>query len=407
MRTVEEAKKIISENLPGLKVMLTDIPDSLGLVIAEDVLSPVNIPGFTNSAMDGFAVKWENVKDFSNQEIKLKIIGESAAGVPFKGKAENNSAVRINTGALVPNEYDTVIPVENTDLDNDSVIIKSVKKKNQNVRYEGEEFKIGDTLLKKNTTINPAEIALLAGSGITKVNVYQPPKITIIVTGSELVDGKTELKEAQIKESNSLMLSSLFKQAGCFVKNIYKVGDSLQDTEEIIRKAETHSDLIIVSGGVSVGPHDHVKEAAIKSGFDELFWKVNQKPGKPLFFAKKNDVLLFGVPGNPVSALMCALYYILPVVIKLLGKEIEANYIEAFSDSVINNKQDRSHFMRAKILNDYGNKTKIEILNKQASHMLSTLTEADGFVLLEPNQEIKSNETINFYPFPWRRKWVI
>lgn len=407
MISVDNAKKIINENLPGLKFKEIGYTNALGLVLSEDIYSNVNMPGFTNSAMDGFAVKWEDVKEISERVIKLKIIGESAAGIPFKGTSEMKTAVRINTGALLPEEFDTVVPIENVAVENDFIVIKSVKKKYQNVRYAGEEFKIGDLLLSKNTVVNPPEIALLASSGVEKVKVYEPLKVTIIITGTELISGGTEINESQIRESNSIMLSSLFNDAGSNVEKIIKIGDSLNDTILAIKEAESISDIIILSGGVSVGPHDHVKEASEKNGFKELFWKVNQKPGKPLFFAKKEKTILFGLPGNPVSALMCALYYIYPILIELSGKKTNNNFIKAISKKNIMNKQDRAHFMRAKIINDGENIIEIDVLEKQASHMLSTLTEADGFVLLEPSQEIKPNELINYYPFPWRRRWAI
>lgn len=407
MISVEEAKNIINENLPERIIKAKDIYAVQGLVLAEDIFSQVNLPGFTNSAMDGFAVKWEDVSNAGNSSVKLEIIGESAAGIPFQKEGANGNAVRINTGALIPDEFDTVVPVENVEVEDSTVFIKSVKKKHQNVRYAGEEFKSGDLLLSKNTLLGPPELALLASAGIKSVKVFESPKISIIVTGSELVSYDAETSEAQIRESNGIMLSSLVRESGSNVAEIKRIGDSLDETKEAIKEAELNSDIIILSGGVSVGPHDHVKEASIKNGFKELFWKVNQKPGKPFYFARKDSTLLFGLPGNPVSALICAVHYIFPVLNEFMGSEFNIKKMKSISANEIINKQNRAHFMRAKIVNETENKIEIKVLDKQASHMLSTLTEADGYILLQPEQKIKSEKEIIFYPFPWRKKWVI
>lgn len=407
MISIEEAKNIINSNIPDTDIIEKDIVEAAGFTIAEDVIANVNLPGFTNSAMDGFAVKWDEIKDNSANPVKLRIIGESAAGIPFKNAGKDGSAVRINTGALMPGEYDTVVPVENIEVHDNCITIKSIKKKNQNVRFAGEEFKNGDTILNKYSELNPPELALLASAGVSKVKVFDKFKVSIIVTGSELVADNSELEESQIRESNGLMLTTLFREAGAAVQPIIRIGDSLSETKKAIKDAESESDIIVMSGGVSVGPHDHVKEASKENGFEELFWKVNQKPGKPLYFSRKNNKILFGVPGNPVSALICALFYIYPVIRYNKNRTSNKNYINAFSENEIVNKQDRAHFMRAKIIYNSQNNRSIEILHKQASHMLSTLTEADGFVLLEPNQIIKPNNELKFYAFPWRNKWGI
>jgi molybdopterin molybdotransferase len=401
MISIGEAKKIIKDNLPPKKTTSLFLEETIGKVLAEDIFAPEPSPRFTNSAMDGFAVRWADVNQRNDsQPLTLSIIGESKAGNPFGEKMHIGQAVRISTGAMLPEGSDTVIRQEDTQFDNSTVRIHSVKKRHQNVRFEGEEFKTGDLLLKIGTCLQPPEIGLLASMGIASVAVFLPPKVSVITTGSELVSSGFRIKPGQIWDSNRIMIGSAITQAGGELALNEIVGDNLEETQKLVKKASQKSDIIIFSGGVSVGPHDFVKKAAEREGFKTLFWKVSQKPGKPLFFARKEDALLFGLPGNPVSAYMCHLFYILPVIEKLQGIEKSPKVIQGEMNETIENKIDRVQLFRIRLVEAQdGKPTKIQPVEKQGSHMLSSLTTADGFIILETEAQIQKGELAEVFLF--------
>lgn len=399
MISIAEAKKIIEENLPPKRTASLLLEEAFRKVLAEDVFAPEPSPRYTNSAMDGFGVRWEDVAEVATgKSVELQLVGESSAGNPFRGKCSAGEAIRISTGAMLPDGADTVIPQEDTEIEDTHVKILKVTKQFQNVRFEGEEFREGALLLKKGCVLQPAQIGLLASLGISSLPVFKPPQVSIIVTGSELVPVDSKIEPWQIRDSNSLMLKLAVMEAGGEIVLVQHVGDDPQKTRDVLQKAARQSDILIFSGGVSVGPHDFVKEAAGENGFKTLFWKVRQKPGKPLFFAKKNDTLLFGLPGNPVSAYMCYLYYIKPVIEYLYGRENPAATINGQLAETLQNHTGRDQLFRVWV-----EKEKEEVIvhpvKKQGSHMLSSLTRADGFILLKSNSELEKGRDVEVILF--------
>ena len=345
MISIREAEELIACNIPQPKTVSLDTHNSPGFVLAEDLFAPCASPAFTSSAMDGFAVKWDDVgasghrpKEFAviaqNDEskwddvkgstkqnpIRLKIIGESQAGIPFRKDLKKGEAVRISTGGKIPSGSDTVIPIEDCYDKNTLIEIFNVYKQNQAIRSEGEELKKGSLLLEKGNLIGGRQLALLVSMGITTINVFARPSISLIVSGTELVDYWERRKDSQICDTNSPMLSRLIIESGGDLRSVTRVTDSLEDTIDSIRKATEIADLLVISGGVSVGPHDFVKKAAEICGFKRIFWRVDQKPGKPFFFGSMKNKLLFGLPGNPVSAYMGFFHYIRPAIARMCGK---------------------------------------------------------------------------------------
>ena len=301
---------------------------------------------------------------------------------------------------MLPEGADTVVPQEDTQFDNTTVKIYNVKKQYQNIRFKGEEFKIGDLLLKKGTYLQPQQIGLLASTGVLTVPIFLPPKVSVIITGSELVSSGSKIKVGQIWDSNKVMLSSAIANAGGELVLKETVGDSLEKTQKLLKEASGQSDIIIFSGGVSVGPHDFVKEAAEQEGFKTLFWKVWQKPGKPLYFARKGTTLLFGLPGNPVSAYMCYLFYIMPVIEYLQGVKKSLKVIQGEISEFIENKTDRVQLFRIKLTKARDlEQPKVEPIEKQGSHMLSSLTQADGFIILETDAQISKGDLVKVFLF--------
>ena len=402
MISIKEAIDFIKNHIPEKRTIVVPLADSINHVSAEDLYSPEQLPGYTNCAMDGYAVRWEDVKDTNEDNPSyLEIIGESSAGNPFNGIINPGQAIIISTGAMLPDSADTVVPVENTEVKDGTVTIRSVSSKGRHVRYEGEELKTGELIVRKGELINPARIALLGLLGIKELKVFSNPKVAILTTGSELVPLNTENKEPwQIRDSNRIMLEKAIINSGGKISFSETVVDSFENLKRAIIDAEKSSDIIIVSGGVSVGRHDHVKSAAIESGFEQLFWKVNQKPGKPLFVAVKENCIVMGLPGNPVSALNCYAYYVHPVIMNLQGKEFVWENISGILAEEIVNKGSRSLFCRVKI-HKHENKNFVIPISGQGSHKLTTISEADGFIIMEPESTLKKNENVELFIYPW------
>ncbi len=400
MMTIQEALQAIQKHIPPRRVTPVPLEQAMGQVLAADVHAPEPAPRFTNSAMDGFAVRWEDVQQAGpDRPVVLEIVGESQAGCPFSGVLARGTAVRINTGAMLPEGADTIIPLEESRVEKGQVWVLSANKKGQHVRYAGEEFKAGELLLPSGVEITPRQMALLASLGLAEVPVYARPQVAILVTGSELVPFHQTPAPGQVRESNGLMLRALVHASGGAVVYQTIVPDALNVTRKEIARAAGKAEVLIFSGGVSVGPHDHVKEAARAEGFTPIFWRVKQKPGKPLFFATRKETLLFGLPGNPVSAFMGYSYYIHPVLQQLGGRQFRWNRRRGLLTAPVANTLDRTVFFRVQLLQN-NNHWEVRPLKKQGSHMLTSIARADGFMVLEPGTRFETGTEVTVYLFP-------
>jgi molybdopterin molybdotransferase len=403
MISIQEALQILEENLPDPRIDTVDLAEAHGRYLAEAISAPEPSPRYTNSAMDGYAVRWPDVMAASQETpVMLKVIGESRAGLPFAGEVKAQEAVHISTGAMLPTGADTVVRVEDTRKPTDAAVeILAVRFQGQDVRYEGEEFSCGDELLCAGTKLSARQLAILATVGHHQVKVFAPPRVSILITGSELASSEaTEIKSHQIRDSNSIMLQSVLQEAGASVHSCSNVKDELQATIDAISKAFNQGvDFILCSGGISVGDHDHVKEAAEAVGFKELFWRIRQKPGKPLFAAQKDSTYLFGLPGNPVSAYMCFVHYIRPLLFTIRGRGMMWKTITAMAGGEIANTGKRTNFIRVKIDQQDGQLPRITDIKKQGSHMLSSIVNADGYIIVEPGTAVNPGEAVNAFLF--------
>ena len=403
MISIQEALQILQENLPEARVDKVDLSEAHGRYLAESVTAPEPSPRYTNSAMDGYALRWSDVMGASKENpARLKVIGESRAGMPFGGVVNTNEAVRTSTGAMLTQGTDTVVRVEDTRKPGDDVVeILAVRCQGQDVRYEGEEFCCSDELLCKGTKLSARQLALLATVGHYRVKVFSEPRVSILITGSELASSADkEIKPFQIRDSNSIMLLSALQEAGATVHSCANVEDEQQATVAAISKTAAQKvDFILCSGGISVGDHDHVKAAAETVGFKELFWRIRQKPGKPLFAAQKGSTYLFGLPGNPVSAYMCFSHYIRPLIVTMLGQEMSWKSITAMTEGEIVNNGRRTNFIRVKLEQKQGRLPQIIDIKKQGSHMLSSIVNADGYIILEPGAAVQPGDTVNVFLF--------
>lgn len=377
MITVQQALQIIDSTVVSLNIKKIKISKSLGFVLAEDILAPINMPSFRQSAMDGYAIIWSDKTEYTVTE-------ESKAGDAKQITLQPLEAVRIFTGAKVPDNANTVVIQEHVTKQDNTITITKMPRQGANVRPIGEQVHKNDLVLKKGTLLNEAAIGFLAGLGIEKIEVYSTPKVSILVTGNELQQHGKPLKEGAIYESNSVMLKMALNRFGIKKIKIFKAKDTLKATKKAIEKALVFSDFLLISGGISVGDYDFVKEALNKNNVAELFYKINQKPGKPLWFGKKNKQFVFALPGNPASALTCFYVYVLPLLKKQSGF---SNYhlprIHAKINSELKNTTGKTLFLKA-----YCKDNNVAILPSQQSSMLNTFATSNVLITIPEHIEL-------------------
>jgi molybdopterin molybdotransferase len=374
MIQVEQALSINENNTLTMPIRKIKVSKSLGFILAEALYSPMDMPPFRQSAMDGYA--------FSHSELtKFEVISTSQAGDYSNIKLDKNRAIRIFTGAFVPDNLDTVVMQEHTSVIDTTLEIKKMPIVFANIRNQGEQIKENQLVLEKDTLINPAAIGFIACLGITEITVYAKPNVAILVTGNELVKPGKPLPKGKIYESNSIMLETALKEIGIKKIRTFKVKDDLNATKKALKNCLLNFDVVLVSGGISVGDYDFVKEALLSNGVEELFYKINQKPGKPLFFGKKDKTIVFALPGNPASTLTSFYIYVVPALKKRMGFEaIHLPKIKRKINTEFNNTSGKSLFLKA-----FYDDVKVTILENQSSAMLNTFAIANGLIYLPNN----------------------
>lgn len=404
MITIGEAKARIQENRLSRELEWKPLLLVRDQVLAEDIIAPFDSPRFDNSAMDGIAVFWVDVKEVNNGKmVVLKLVGESSAGKPYEDIIIRGEAIRISTGAMVPEGADTVIPQENCLFEKNRVVVHAVKKIGQHVRKKGEEYRKDCLLLHSGKPINPAITGILGSIGVDPVKVYKPPVVTLLITGSELTRSTADNKllDGEIYDSNQPMLAHYLKLVGVEHLHTVWVKDNTMEVRAAIQHAKIESDVIISTGGISVGPHDHIPEVVKTLDFETKFTRVAQKPGKPFFFARDKDTLYFGLPGNPVSAFILFTYYIFPEIRWYMGRKDSFVQRVGRLTTSISNDRDRSLFLSATAVLKKGD-WEIKPLMYQASHKLQLLADVNGFIIIPPHVNYEKEETVLFYFFPWQ-----
>lgn len=374
MISVEEAIELVQSNLVDSQIIDVPLGNALGLVLAEDIFSTINMPPFRQSAMDGYAAC------INNSIAEYELIGEIAAGDSgLEYSLQQGQAVRIFTGARVPKGANVVVPQEIAINNDKTVSFERELKENACIRPLGEQTRKGDLSLPKGSTLSPSSIGFLAGLGVTNVKVYQKPTVSILATGNELVPPGQELPEGKIYESNSIMLKSAIQQSGFDCKDVEFASDNFKETKQQIERSFEQSNVLLISGGISVGEYDFVEQALEEIGVEKVFYKVKQKPGKPLFFGKWKNKLVFALPGNPAAALTCFYIYVLNALKRISGGEGLPTQLLELTDDYIK-KGDRAQFLKAKTRGKY-----VEILEGQNSSMLHTYALADALVYVSSN----------------------
>lgn len=379
---VEEAISIILSSTKVLKTEEISLLDSLSLVLAEDIDSDIDIPHFDNSAMDGYAVIADDTKDAGRENpVSLDVIEDLPAGYLPKKDLTKGKAIRIMTGAIIPKNADAVVMVEDTQKHGSIVRVFKEVKKNENIRFAGEDIGKDDLVIKKGTIIRAQEIGVLASLGRTKIKVVKKPKVAILATGDELLEIDKKLEKGKIRNSNTYTLISLVKKYGAVPVNLGIAKDNKEDIEEKLKQG-FNADILLVSAGVSVGDYDYVRDVLINLGVKLRFWKVAMKPGKPLIFGTLQDKIIFGLPGNPVSSMISFEQFVRPCVLKMMGKEkLRKQEILAKLEQDIEKKPGRIHFLRA-IVYKKNNENYVTVAKKQGSGIFTSLVSANSLVII-------------------------
>ena len=356
-----------------------DVPvgDALGRVLARDVAAAADVPPFPNSAMDGFAVRAVRAGR------ELRVVDEARAGRPARRAVGEGEAIRISTGAPMPDGADAVIPIERVADNGEVVVVGRDVGAGDNVREAGEDLPGGAIVLERGITLGPGELGAAVAAGRAALTCARRPRVAAVVTGDELVPPGEPLEPGQIHNSNATMLAALATAAGADVAGTWHVGDDRAGTEEALARALEAADVVVVSGGVSVGPHDHVKPALEALGVKERFWRVALKPGKPVWFGVRGATLVFGLPGNPVSAAVCFSLFARPALQALQGARPEPPRTARLGEEV-RRSPDREQAVRVTLGTAPDGTLTATPTGPQGSHMLSSLVGADGLALVPP-----------------------
>lgn len=382
MISVDSAVEKILQAIETLKPVRVPLMDALGRVLANDVRAPEPLPSFTNSAMDGYAVR---ACDLRQVPTILHIIEKIPAGTTPQRNLEPLTASQIMTGAPLPPGADAVIPVEQTEtLSEHQVRILSSAKKFQFVRSEGSEIKPGEKILSRGDLLDPPKLGLLASLGIISVEVIPKPTLSILTTGSEVVDTSVKPQWGQIRNANFISISSAVRSLGCPVVILRHVGDDPALMEHILTHCGTN--VIITCGGVSVGEFDFVKSVLSKAG-EIFFWKVAMKPGKPFLFGRINQSWFFGLPGNPVSALVTFEILVKPALYKLAGLNMKPPAsLNVILSKEIRHRKGLTEYVRVRIHQE-GLRWVADPIHWQESNMLRSLTESNAWAVIPQESE--------------------
>ena len=375
--SVAQARQFIQQFLsPVVETENIKTMQALGRVLAADIISPSNVPNHNNSAMDGFAFK------FSANLKTLNIIGTAFAGKAFEGVVKAGECVKIMTGAVIPEGADTVMMQERIAVKSDRITLLDEPKLGANVRQAGEDLKLDQTVLAKGHVLKPADLGLIASLGMGEINVYRKLKVAFFSTGDELVSVGKQLAEGQIYDSNRYTLFGMLSRLGVVISDCGVVPDQPDLLEKTLLKAAKENDVVITSGGVSVGEADFMKSLLAKHG-QVLFWKINMKPGRPLAYGKVNDAHYFGLPGNPVSAMVTFYQFVREALICLMGSQAKPlPMFKVECTQSIKKATGRTEFQRGILFDDNGT-WKVKPLPYQGSGVLSSMSAANCFIVLD------------------------
>ncbi len=400
---VDDAIARISELVSAVTDKKTlPIRDCLDRVLARDILSPIDVPSHTNSAMDGYAVNGLDIPD--SGEVKLNLIGTSWAGRPYNGSVARGEAVRIMTGAAMPDGTDTVVIQEHVHISGDVVTIDNETKPGKNVRQAGEDVKKGEVVLAAGELVGPAHIGMLASLGVAKTPVVRKIKVAFFSTGDELcslAQGEEKgLGKGQIYDSNRYSLHGMLKRLNVKLLDLGVVPDKPESIRETFERASEVADVIVTSGGVSVGDADFVTEILHEIG-DVAFWKLAMRPGRPLAFGKLGDAVFFGLPGNPVAVMVAFYEFVQPALRHMMGCENTRPFrFRVRCTSELKKSAGRTEFQRGILYRDEKGETVVRTTGLQGAGRLSSMCSANCIIVIEPGQgNVHDGDLVEVQPF--------
>lgn len=392
--SVTQARQYIQQFLSPVQDTETiSIKQALGRTLAVAVTSGMNVPGHNNSAMDGFAFRHAEATQ------ALKIVGTAFAGNPFSGELPAGACVKIMTGAVIPAGVDTVVMQEHTAVEGESVSLLKIPEQGANIRLTGEDIALGQTVLLRGHQIQAADMGLLASLGIAEIQVYRRLKVAFFSTGDELVSVGQPLQAGQIYDSNRYSLWGMLQALGTDVHDLGNVADDPAALEKTLLDAAAAHDVVITSGGVSVGEADFMKQLLAKHG-QVLFWKINMKPGRPLAYGKIGQSHYFGLPGNPVSTMVTFYQFVQAALKSLMGASaLTQPAFQVECVSAIKKAAGRTEFQRGILFKD-GEHWKVKTTGEQGSGILSSMSQANCFIVLdESTTALAAGSMVEVQPF--------
>ena len=386
--SIDEALALVLARVTPLEAEDVPVGSAAGRVLAEPASSLIDLPPFDSSAMDGYAVRAEDTPG------RVRVIGQSAAGRPFDGTLAAGEAVAISTGAVVPAGAGAVVPVEESRVEDDAVVLAAAAP-GAHIRPRGGDAAAGSVIAAAGTRLRPTEIGALAAAGLAVVRASRRPRVAVLATGSELRPPGSALAPGQIYEANTPLLAAQLAAAGADVAVLAPVAD---DPEATLAALETGlaGDVLVTSGGVSVGPHDLVRSALAELGVEEVFWRVSVRPGRPVAFGVRGRTLVFGLPGNPVSSLVGCELFVRPAILALQGATEPGPLFRPGRLARTVQRSSRAQLLRARARNDRDGVV-LEPLLGQESHMIATSAGADALVLIEAGEtELQTGSPVRY-----------
>jgi molybdopterin molybdotransferase len=378
---VDKARQAILSCLIEVKNMESvPVREALGRVLAQEIVPTINVPGHDNTAMDGYALRFS---DLASTETRLEELGTALAGKPFEGKVGPGQCVRVMTGAVMPEGTDTVVIQEVVKASGKSIVIPPGQKAKQNVRYAGEDLKVGVSVLHAGKLIRPAELGLIASLGIPEIKVKRKLRVAFFSTGDELASIGSTLKEGEVYDSNRYTLHGMLARLGFEINDLGVVRDDPEALKKAFTEAAANADAVITTGGVSVGEADFVKQLMAELG-EVLFWKIAMRPGRPMAFGKIGKAFLFGLPGNPVAVMVTFYQFVRDALLHLSGRtdDFAIPLLPVISSEKIRKVPGRTEYQRGIVYREK-DEWRVRVTGQQGSGVLRSMAEANCFIVLE------------------------
>ena len=386
-----DALRLVLESTPRADVVRLPLGETQGLALSEDIEARFDSPPFDNSAMDGYALR------SADAEVGriFEVVDEAPAGRPAKRSVGEGEAIKIFTGGVIPEGADAVVPVENTSGWGEEFELKKAVRVGASLRRSGEDTRAGEVILREGTEIGAPEIALAATQGYGELPVYRRPRVVVLSTGTELVEpGERDLAPGEIFDSNSFALLAQAREAGADARRVAAASDDAGVLRAAVKEALESADVVVTSGGVSVGEKDLVKGTMQELGVEQVFWGIKLKPGKPVFYGVRDDVRCFGLPGNPVSAMVCFELFVRPSIVEMMGREDRRRpHLQVYFAEDLENRLGRLHAMRVTLARTEKGWL-AESVGAQGSGLVSSLTNADALALIGPESEVRAGEPV-------------